>query len=452
MILISSVACWLEQIVRERISPSLALTFDPEIQYWKLKCAASDEVITFRQIPALYQLGDSSALPCSSWDVGVEGFKSIEPFLQAPGCEEVHQPLLKLTDSGFHLNYDILGLSYWMLARCEEVNPSEELLDNHRRFPANASHAFRYGYLDRPIVDEWLGILRQVIKLQWPRLPLIQPQFRVMVSHDVDVPSAYAFGRKRSYLKRAALRWLKHHDFIELIKSPRMRQMPNNNFHLSDPFNTFDWLMDLSDEHGISSSFYFICGRSDPKRDAQYEPEYPTIRNLLKLINSRGHLIGLHPSYNTYCCPQAIVDEGSRLRRIAEEESINQSIWGGRMHVLRWKWPVTAYGWEMAKFDYDSTLGYADYPGFRCGTCHPYRMFDPIANHQLNLVEYPLIVMDCSVTSQRYMNLGHGVEAFNYITNLRNRCKLVSGVFTLLWHNNNLTTAEERLLYQSLLH
>ena len=155
---------WLQQLLRERINPSLVLFFDPEAKSWNVRCAASEAAISLRQIPALYQLGDSSALPCSSWNVGAEGFESIEPLLPAPGCDEVCPHLLISTDTGFHLTYDILGLSYWMLARCEEVAPPAEVLDNHHRFPATSSHAFRHGYLERPIVDEWLGVLRQVLQ------------------------------------------------------------------------------------------------------------------------------------------------------------------------------------------------------------------------------------------------------------------------------------------------
>ena len=38
------------------------------------------------------------------------------------------------------------------------------------------------------------------------------------------------------------------------------------------------------------------------------------------------------------------------------------------MHYLRWKWPTTAYGWQLAGCNYDSSLCYPDRPGFRTGT------------------------------------------------------------------------------------
>ena len=71
-------------------------------------------------------------------------------------------------------------------------------LDSHERFPATASHAFKHDYLDRPVVDEWLHLLGQVIQQQWPDLEMKRHEFNISVSHDVDQPSLYAFKPWRS--------------------------------------------------------------------------------------------------------------------------------------------------------------------------------------------------------------------------------------------------------------
>jgi hypothetical protein len=171
----------------------------------------------------------------------------------------------------------------------------------------------------------------------------------------------------------------------------------------------------------------------------------------MRRIHQRGHEIGLHPSYNTCSHPEIIVSEGQRLQRICAEEGIEQPHWGGRMHYLRWQWPTTAYGWEKAGFSYDSTLSYADRPGFRCGTCHPYSMFDPVAQRPLRLIQRPLIAMECSVISSVYLGLGYGNEALDLFKLLKNRCRAVAGQFTLLWHNNSLASDVDRQLYLKVL-
>ena len=316
---------------------------------------------------------------------------------------------------------------------------------------ATASHAFQHGYLERPIVDEWIGILRQVISRLWPRLLLVQSQFQVVVSHDVDTPSAYAFGRKRSLARRMAGDLLKRRDLAKAVSAPWIRLKSKQHLQPRDPFNTFDWLTDTSEAAGIRSAFYFICGRTNPSLDAQYEPEHPAIRHLMRRIHERGHEIGLHPSYDTYGHPERIVREGQRLQRICQEEAIEQTQWGGRMHFLRWQWPTTAYGWTQAGFHYDSTLSYADRPGFRCGTCHPYPMFDPVAQRPLRLIQRPLIAMECSVIAPRYLGLGYGPASLALFQRLKQRCKAVGGEFTLLWHNSHLNESNDWLIYESLI-
>ena len=81
--------------------------------------------------------------------------------------------------------------SYWMLARVEEIGRKD--LDEHQRFPAFSSHAYKHGYLERPIVDEWMHILGQVIKRQWPQQKIKTPVANISITCDVDYPFKFQF-------------------------------------------------------------------------------------------------------------------------------------------------------------------------------------------------------------------------------------------------------------------
>ena len=100
---------------------------------------------------------------------------------------------------------------------------------------------------------------------------------------------------------------------------------------------------------------------------------------------------------------------------------------------------------------YDSTLGFADRAGFRCGVCFEYSLYDVAAREPLKLRERPLIVMECSVIDERYMAFGTGERAFETMVGLRRECERYNGDFTLLWHNHRLLDRRERELYEAVL-
>lgn len=106
--------------------------------------------------------------------------------------------------------------------------------------------------------------------------------------------------------------------------------------------------------------------------------------------------------------------------------------------------------WEKAGMSYDSTLSYADRPGFRCGTCFEYPAINPITKETLNLRIRPLIAMECSAISVGYLGLDTGKKAMDKFNQLKCACESVNGCFTLLWHNSEFNCQQQRL-YQSIL-
>lgn len=117
------------------------------------------------------------------------------------------------------------------------------------------------------------------------------------------------------------------------------------------------------------------------------------------------------------------------------------------MHYLRWKQPDTLNAWKQAGMAYDSTLGYADQAGFRCGTCHEFSAFDPRSKRSFDLKIRPLIVMEATVLSSKYMNATSDSDAFSIFERLAEKCQKVNGTFCMLWHNSELQEKRSRNLY-----
>ena len=424
---------WLCLILQEHFDQVFSLEYRNNTLVMRID-NLSGEVVFNQLIPAFLQT--STEAPCASWDAESEGLVSVMGGeIPAPGVAKLPSPLIQFDAQASQatIHYDILGLTYWMLNRIEEINSTK--LDNHGRFPATSSHAFKHGYLERPIVDEWLHVLGQVIQKVWPDAQLKKHQFSMKVSHDVDSPSLYAFKPWKNILRMMAGHLLKRRDLKAFLLAPYVKLTSSKQISKHDPHNTFDWLMNVSEQHGLQSAFYFICGRTS-NMDADYEPEHPIIRQLMRHMHERGHEIGLHPSYGTYQKPELIKQEADRLRASCKQAGVKQESYGGRMHYLRWQHPTTMQAWNDAGMAYDTTLSYADRPGFRCGTCFEYPAFNHTTQQVLTLRIRPLIAMECTVIDEVYLGLGVTQAAEEKFLELKDKCKRVGGCFTTLWHNS----------------
>lgn len=442
----SKVLAWLENILHERFGHKFIIQERNKQILIRLK-SSNNFIIFDTLLPEFYR--PHSQIGISRWDAVQNGYRSaLNLPLPAPSVNALPHQLIEHYSEGFVIHYDILGLTFWMLTRLEEVDRTD--LDAHGRFPSTASHAYKHGYLERPIVDEWLHILGQVIERNWPGIKLKKHQYSMRVSHDVDAPSLYAFKPWKTVVRMMATHILKRLDFDAFCNAPMVKLGSTSKLHNADPYNTFEWLMDLSDFNNLTSTFYFICGRTSDM-DADYELEHPAIRELMRCIHSRGHQIGLHPSYGSYQTSTIIKSEADRLRKITREIGIEQSEWGCRMHYLRWAQPTTLRALADAGMTYDSTLGYADRPGFRCGTSFEFPAFDPVAQEILPLRIRPLIVMECSVISESYMGLGYSKSAEDIIEKLKSASLKCGGTFSLLWHNSNLNKLQDKAFYEKII-
>src|SRR3954451_23135394 len=184
---------------------------------------------------------------------------------------------------------DLLGNAFFVLTRYEEAVLPER--DEHGRFPADASILVRGGLLERPVVDEWAASLRKALGLER------RGRSRGVPSHDVDYPFASARLRL-SELRRGSLRALG-----------------------SDPYDTFDLLMDASDRRGLRAAFYVIPDGSI------YSLDDPRVRDLLRKIHRRGHELGFHPGYGTYRDPAELRRQFEFLVAVCAEEGIHQNAW-----------------------------------------------------------------------------------------------------------------------------
>ncbi len=358
------------------------------------------------------------------------------------------RPFLWTSEKKRYLGIDILGAAFFVLTRYEEYVKADR--DNHSRFPGCASLAFQEGFLDRPIINEYVEILWWCLQGLWPEINRKSRNFRMLVSHDVDIPLYQAFIGLYSLMRNCAGDILKRRTPPLALQRIKSWCGVKKGDYKKDLNYSFDRLMDISERNNLRSAFYFKTGCTNKYYDYDYSIDHPYIRQLIRDIYSRGHEIGFHPSYDTFLSLTNTRLEFEKLLRVCEEEGIKNIEWGGRQHFLRWQVPVTWRNWAETGLAYDSSLSYADKAGFRCGTCYEYPVYDLEQRKTLSLYERPLIAMEVSILEEEYMGLS-GQEAMDYLNKLKHRCEKFNGDFTLLWHNSSFLNNMHWEIYESLL-
>ena len=202
-----------------------------------------------------------------------------------------------------------------------------------------------------------------------------------------------------------------------------------------DPFDTYDYLMDTSEMIGVKS-YFFLHSSVSSRFDNDNEK---FLKRIASKVLERGHFLGYHPSYNAYNDLELFLRDKKRI-----EDIIGRELTCGRQHFLRFEVPTTWQIWEKAEMEWDSTLGYADKEGFRCGVCYPYSVFDIINRKKLNLKERPLIVMEGGLINYQQLE-PKDVEL--RIKNLINRVRKYNGEFVFLWHNSSFGGSWKRFEY-----
>lgn len=350
--------------------------------------------------------------------------------------------------SSIDIDADLLGAAFYFLTRYEEV--AAPATDRFGRYPAAASWAGRNGLIERPLVDEIVALLRACLLRLWPRLPLREPAFRVEVSHDVDLPLRHAWASPWRMLAggaRDVARGGGARQFARRIAD--WHAVRHRHEHARDPYNTFERLAAESERAGRRAAFYFIAEHPAGATDCHYEIDDPFIAELIGRLHRAGHEIGLHPSYNSYLDAAQTRRELQRLQAVCAAQGVQQQRWGGRQHYLRWRAPDTYRNWEAAGLDYDSTLGFAQHAGFRCGSSREFSPYDLTQRRVLRLTERPLVAMDSTLMD--YMQLGASAATVDLGLRLKRQCQRHGGVFTLLWHNSNLSTDAQWRVFRALL-
>jgi hypothetical protein len=438
----SGILKWFESYLKAIVSEDL---------YFK---ASNDQFIighlNYPGLITINRINDFTFDSFCEWNCSLEGFNNLtSQSIPIIGYKKLESPVVSSVGEDINICVDFVTFVIATLLRYEEYHFDANDLDYHGRFRHESSVAFKFGYLNRPIVDEWIMVLKKIGSRIWPNITYKPSHFSLELSHDVDLPTKFSFKSKFKILKEIVYTSFISRNTSDLTE--RLKALLNfkRTINVDDAFNTFDFLMDVSESISTTSKFYFIAG-GEHSLDADYRIDEPAISNLLQKISSRGHTIGLHPSYDCYLDSLAFKKELLNLKNTLSSLNLSNEELESRMHYLRFQYPKTLKIASDCGLKYDTSMTYAGYAGFRCGTCKPFQAYDLEADVVLPISIRPLIAMEATVISSSYMNLGVSNAAAEIFTDLRDKCRTVGGCFSLLWHNSELDSDEKRILYKKI--
>lgn len=324
----------------------------------------------------------------------------------------------KVEDNYIYCGLDIFASSFFMLTRWEEIIHRNK--DDHLRFRMVDSLAYKNNFIDRPVVNEYVYYLKKLFSHFNFEVNNNQ-NYTIIPTHDIDII-------KPSYKLKTFLGDIIKRKSLEAFFARGFSYFSGNN-----PYNCFELLMDLSERYNRTSRFYFMTGGSS-NYDNHYSIKDEIIQNAINAIKNREHIIGFHPSYNSY----NDFSMWSLEKRILEK-SYDIVVEEGRQHILRFENPLTLQIWNENLMKTDSTLGFAESIGFRCGTGNRYKCFDLENNISLNIYEQPLVIMDATLKNYQKLSIK---KAKKNIQHIKNVCKKWNTPCTVLFHNSSFDNFE----------
>lgn len=345
-------------------------------------------------------------------------------------------PVFFQTTSDSDIPFDIFAASFYMVSRYEEY--LEHQPDEHGRFRASSTLAFREGFLDKPVVDLWARELARLLLGKYPSLIFRKNQYNSLLTIDSDQPFAY----------------LGKNLFVNI--GGMIREATGNNTHATDrynvllrgrkdPYQVYDYILGNIEKYNTPAKFFFPTGNYS-RFDKNPSWKSRSYKSLIDLIGSR-FAIGIHPSYYA----------AGNVRRLKKEIGRLESVTGyqitlSRYHYLRISIPSSFRAVSELGITEEYSLGFPDEPGFRAGIARPFYFYDVAADTLTGLKIIPFQVMDGTLYDYKKLDPDSAEEI---IVKLIEATKSAGGLFVSIWHNTSLLEIPRwkgwRMLFEKML-
>lgn len=357
----------------------------------------------------------SAYIPMNSSDLIPKALSSKGTPFPAPTALEI-----KFHKGSFEINFDLLNFLAGQLYRAEEY----QSLYRENSFEARSSNFLgeRYNTFDIPLVDLWMKWLLEKLvgaplKTRWQK----DKEYALWNTHDVDLLLFWTWKKSLKHILLSPLNMLCQpknwtQATLSLLKSK---------FKKIDPFSNLDTLSLLEQKLQIRSTFFVMGWHKDHRTRT-----YNILRNRFTQAFQKtkdSHDLGLHSSPLHTESSEKLKHEKERV-----EKALEVDITASRQHYLFWNIRKTPQAQNKIGIQLDSTLGFNNRSGFRCGTAMPFKWYDLENSTELDLIQMPLILADHQMGEDHWL---FPEKLYNQAIEYTESIKQVGGVLSLLTHD-----------------
>ena len=328
-----------------------------------------------------------------------------------------HTVFFSFTDSDFH--FDIFAAIFYLLSRYEEYLPHE--IDMYGRYAHGNSLACKEGFLNKPLVNEWLIAFSESLITAFPGITLTHRSFTFLPTYDIDI--AYSF---------------KHKGLIRnlggFIKSPSMERLMVLTGLKADPFDSYSFMDRLHAVKKLSPVYFSLFATPVSLYDKNISPYSHAMWQLIKR-HSAKYKLGLHPSWRSYGNLPVLKKE-KKIMETAGKKEIQLS----RQHYIKLSLPQTYRMLLETGIQKDFSMGYGSINGFRASVASSFYWYDLGREKITTLRIYPFCFMDANSFYEQRQDTSKSLEELLYYMDT---CKKVNGLFITIFHNNFLGNDEQ---------
>ncbi len=320
-----------------------------------------------------------------------------------------------------NLPFDLFAGIFFLVSRYEEWLPFKA--DEYGRFPPEASFAFQNGFLNRPLIEEWLRFFQSRILEVFPRLKFRSRSFHFLPTYDIDMAWSY---RGKGFFRNGAglIRDMLKGDFAAVKERAAVISGA-----ATDPFDCFAWLDKLHEEGNLQPRYFVLLADKPGRLDKNIPPSDISMQALVKKLAGL-YDTGIHPSWQSGDDANLLAGEIARLAGLSGRPVVSS-----RQHYLRLTMPVTYRRLLEAGIRRDFSMGYGSSNGFRASFTGDFYWYDLETEEETGLLLTPFCFMDFAAFDDSKESADDMLEE---LQRLAKAISQAGGRMVTLWHNHFL--------------